>query len=107
MQRTGSQHQRQHPSASHDHEDRRRSIPTHPIVLGIAALIGQAVGLPEPLSLVVGVFATIGYAAFMVRYVVHQLALAADEAIAWADRRQSRRQRTASAPDSQRTAGRR
>jgi hypothetical protein len=48
------------------------------------------VGLPEFLSLVAGVLAVIGYAAFTARFVVYQLTLAADEVAAWADRRQSR-----------------
>jgi hypothetical protein len=47
--------------------------------------------LPEFFPLAAGVLAVIGYAALTARFVVHQLAMTADELAAWAERRRSRR----------------
>jgi hypothetical protein len=88
---TGSQHQRQHPGSSPDHRVWRGGNPTHPFFLGVAAATGHVAALPAFFPLAVGVLAVVGYAALTARLVVHQLAMAADELAAWAERRRSRR----------------
>jgi len=91
MRTTGSQHQRQRPTSSPDHQARRGSSPAHALFLGVAAATGHVAAVPEFFPLAAGVLAIIGYAALTARFVVHQLAMTADELAAWAERRRSRR----------------
>lgn len=91
MLTTGSQHQRQRPTASPGHQARRGSSPAHPLFLGIAAATGHLAALPEFFPLAAGLLALIGYAALTARFVVRQLVMTADELAAWAERTLSRR----------------
>jgi hypothetical protein len=92
MRTTGSQHQRQYPPSSPDRQAWRGSSPAHPPFLGVVAAAGHVAALPEFFLLAAGVLAVVGYAALTARFVVHQLAMTADELAAWAERRRSRRE---------------